>query len=244
MSGSEKTEELLRRVREGDKQAFEALFSHNRRQLQKAIALRMDNRLSRRVDTSDIVQETYMEAARRLSEYLKNNPMPFHLWLRWLAYEKIIRAYRVHLGADKRAIVREESRLLVESSTKLAERVIAQDPTASQQLRYKEITEILKEAFEEMPEEEKKILLWRHYEQLNNQEIASLINISKEAAGKRYIRALMRLKGFLAKLGISQTGWSGGRDAALGIIEALSGKPTLSGPETPKLKKDDGGESE
>ena len=79
------TNELLRRVREGEEDAFAELFARYRPRLVKAIALRMDPRLAARLDASDVLQEAYVEAARRLPAYGSTGDMPFHLWLRWIA---------------------------------------------------------------------------------------------------------------------------------------------------------------
>src|SRR5437764_7847133 len=72
------------------------------------IDLRMDRQLKRRVDASDIVQEVLVEAHRRLTEYLKNPVMPFHLWLRHMAKDRLIDAHRRHRVAARRSVDREQ----------------------------------------------------------------------------------------------------------------------------------------
>src|SRR5215468_6446041 len=104
---SSDTHELLERARHGNPAAFEELFARHREQLRQAVALRLDRRLAARVDVSDVVQETYLEAARRLPDYLNRADMPFALWLRWLARERVLMLHRQHLFADKRALGRE-----------------------------------------------------------------------------------------------------------------------------------------
>jgi RNA polymerase sigma-70 factor (ECF subfamily) len=65
--------------------------------------------IQRRVDASDIVQEVLVEANRRLDEYLhsKEPVMPFHLWLRHMARDRLIDAHRRHRRAARRSIDRE-----------------------------------------------------------------------------------------------------------------------------------------
>jgi DNA-directed RNA polymerase specialized sigma24 family protein len=75
--------------------------------VEQAVALRLDRRLRARVGVSDVVQDTYLEAARRLAEYLRQPPLPLGLWLRWLARERVLMLHRQHLYADKRAVGRE-----------------------------------------------------------------------------------------------------------------------------------------
>ena len=47
-----------------------------RDRLRRAIAARLDRRLSSRLDPSDVVQETMADAVRRLPDYLRDRPMP------------------------------------------------------------------------------------------------------------------------------------------------------------------------
>src|SRR5207247_503537 len=73
---------LLDQVREGDRGALNRLLDRHRSYLLGVIELRMDQRMRARVDPSDVVQEAQLEAARRISEYIDREPMPFHIWLR------------------------------------------------------------------------------------------------------------------------------------------------------------------
>jgi RNA polymerase sigma-70 factor (ECF subfamily) len=89
-SHHDETQRLLERAQEGDQAAFEALFQRHRSKLRRAIALRMDRRVAARVDASDVLQDTYLEAFKRLPKYLQQQGMPFYLWLCWIAREKVL----------------------------------------------------------------------------------------------------------------------------------------------------------
>src|SRR5215471_12211881 len=117
---SEETHALLQQARAGDRQAFERLFSRYRDYLRQVVELRLNPRLRPRVDPSDVVQETQLEAFRRLADYLEREPMPFRLWLRKTAQERLVMLQRHHLGAARRTVDREAS-LLGTSSLQLAE---------------------------------------------------------------------------------------------------------------------------
>jgi RNA polymerase sigma-70 factor (ECF subfamily) len=196
------TRELLDRAREGDERAFEELFKRHRERLRQVIAFRMDRRLAARADASDILQETYFEAFKRLPRYLEQQDMPFYLWLRWIAREKVMALYRRHLGADKRAIDREIPLLPADSSARFVTGVIGGGPTPSQQLARKELADLLRIALGQLEEDEQDLILWRHFEQLSIRETAQLLHITEAAAGKRYIRALERLRKLLASAGL------------------------------------------
>ena len=79
------TDRLLDDARANAAGAADRLLGQFREPLRRMIDLRLDPAVARRVDASDIVQDVLVEANQRLTEYLKNPVMPFHLWLRHLA---------------------------------------------------------------------------------------------------------------------------------------------------------------
>src|SRR5439155_4527979 len=102
--------ELLQRASQGDPTGLEGLLQRYRARLRRMIKLRLDRRLQGRVDPSDVIQEAYLEAARRLPEYLREPaPMPLFLWLRFLTAQALQVLHRKHLGAQARDAGREIS---------------------------------------------------------------------------------------------------------------------------------------
>src|SRR3954467_12424727 len=96
---SAETRRLLERLQAGDAAAFEQLCERHRPLLLEFLRHRFDPRLRARAAPSDVVQEAQMEAYRRLDDYLARRPMPFHLWLRKTAYERLLMLQRRHLAA-------------------------------------------------------------------------------------------------------------------------------------------------
>src|SRR6516162_4275144 len=95
-------EDLLRRLEGGDEQALTELFVRHRERLRQMIRLRLDRRLRGRLDSSDVLQEAYLEIARRAGEYVAQPTMPPFLWLRFLTGQKLLELHRHHLGARMR----------------------------------------------------------------------------------------------------------------------------------------------
>jgi RNA polymerase sigma-70 factor (ECF subfamily) len=93
--------------------------------------MRMDRRVAARVDASDILQETYLEAFTRLPKYLQQEGMPFYLWLHWIAREKVLGLHRRHLGAEKRAVQHEVQFMPVDTSAEFVSGLIGRGPTPS-----------------------------------------------------------------------------------------------------------------
>jgi RNA polymerase sigma-70 factor (ECF subfamily) len=188
---SQATLALLDRIREGHPE-FDQLFERYRSVLRRVIDLRLDNRMRSRLDASDIVQETQIEALRRLPDYLERRPMPFGLWLRRTAYERLIMHRRQHVGSSKRS-VRRELPLPDHSSALLARKLIAQGPSPSQEFNLKERCAEVRQAVARLPETDREVLLMRHFEGLSYREIGYVLDIEPAAARKRNGRALLRL---------------------------------------------------
>lgn len=195
--------ELLQRARCGDAAARADLFARHDALVRQTVVLRLDRRLAARVDVADVVQETYLEATRRLDEYLRRPVLPFDLWLRRLARERVLMLHRQHLFADRRAVGREAPPLPVDSSTCFTRALLGREPSPSQAVAAAEVAERLRQALGQLDDDERDLILWRHFEHLANREIAQLLEIAEAAAAKRYIRAVERLRGILIGLGVS-----------------------------------------
>ncbi len=205
-NNADETQKLLERAHGGDEGAFDQLFQRHRAKLRRAIALRMDRRVAARIDASDVVQDTYLEAFKRLPGYLQQPGMPFYVWLRWIAHEKVLALHRHHLGAEKRAATHEVPLLPADRSAALVNIIAGREPSPSQELAKTELAEHLRLALGQLDSDERDLILWRHFEQLSVRDTAQLLQVSEAAAGMRYIRALKRLRGILMDLGVSGPG--------------------------------------
>ena len=105
---ADKTAELLAQAKQGQNEAIEQLLERHREALRRLVGMRLNPKIRRRVDVSDVVQNVLIDANRRLHDYLRNPSMPFHLWLRHIAKDRIIDAHRRHQGAARRSVDREQ----------------------------------------------------------------------------------------------------------------------------------------
>ena len=69
---SEKTEELLGDAREGKVEAVNKLIDRHRDAILRLVRMRLDRRIQPRVGVSDVVQDVFIEANRRLQKYLQD----------------------------------------------------------------------------------------------------------------------------------------------------------------------------
>ena len=104
---SDLDDELLAEAGTGDRSAIGRLLERHRGRLRNSLARRIDRRLSARLDASDLVQETFAVAGRRLPEFFEERRIGFFEWLRGLAMDRLISSRRFHLGASKRTAVKE-----------------------------------------------------------------------------------------------------------------------------------------
>jgi RNA polymerase sigma-70 factor (ECF subfamily) len=152
--------------------------------------------LRQRVDASDLVQEAHMEAARRLPAYLGEGRMPFKLWLRQIAYDRVLMGRRRHVEASKRALGREMA-IPDETSLQLAHRLMALGPSPSQAVMQGELAGRVRDALALLNDTDREVLVMRLLEGLANSEIAIALQLEPATVSKRYGRALLRLRAML-----------------------------------------------
>lgn len=198
------TQQLLDAAQAGDAAARERLWTRHRGALHKLVALRLDRGIQGRVDVSDVVQDALVEADRRLEEYLRHaSSIPFHLWLRQIARDRMIDAHRRHRGAERRSIDREQappspSMFADRSAFDLAAQLRdGRELTPAAALLQRELETRFREALEKVDPMDREILELRHIEQLSNRDTALALGLSEPAAGMRYLRALRRLRALL-----------------------------------------------
>ncbi len=197
---AEKTEHLLAGAREGDAAAVNRLLDRHRDAVHRMVRMRLDQGIQRRVDVSDVVQDVLVEANRRLQDYLQNPAMPFHLWIRQIAKDRVIDAHRRHRGSAKRSVDREQHiapQGEERSSLLLAGQLCDPQLTPAAAATQRELARRVEAAIGELNEQDYEIVVMRHYEQLSNQEIAASLGLTEPAASMRYLRAVRRLRSLL-----------------------------------------------
>ena len=195
---------LLRKARAGDREAVEELFTRHRPYLRRLVEVRLDPQLRPRVDASDVVQEAQLEAARRLECYLQGPALPFRLWLRQLAYERLLMLRRFHLGAARRSLGREVA-LPDRSAQLLARQLLAAGSTPSQRLDRQELPRRVHRAVAKLPAIDREVLVMRTFEELSYDEVAAILGVDPATARKRHGRALLRLHKALLEDGLTES---------------------------------------
>ena len=194
------TSQLLGFAASGDQSAAEQLLVRHEPRLRQMINLRLDDRLRARLDPSDVVQETLLEAHRRLPEYLKRRSVGFYPWLRNLAWQRLIDLHRHHVRSNMRSVRREN---LNQAANDHSVRYLADklQSSPSQHMLHEEVQQRVQDALQQLSEADRELLLLRHAEDLSVKEVADVLNVPQGTVKSRHFRALERLQRFLEEAG-------------------------------------------
>jgi RNA polymerase sigma-70 factor (ECF subfamily) len=188
----------------GDQEALRAILEAHRERLKRMVHLRLSRRLAGRVDDSDVLQEAFVEVARKLPEYAREPQLPLFLWMRHLTALKLAEVHRRHLGTQLRDADREvtlhRGGLPLADSVSLAAQLLGKLTTPSQAAVKAETRLLVQEALNGMDPIDREVLALKHFEQLSTSEIAEVLGLSKAGAGSRYLRAIKRLRAILEKI--------------------------------------------
>lgn len=184
----------LKQAAGGDQSCWERVIAQQHDRLRRMVAFRMDSRLQGRIDPSDVLQETMLEAWQRLPEFVSDPAVPFFVWLRTLTQQRLGMLRRTHLERDKRTVNKEIAMPENDSSSAIAIALVDSAISPSKNVQRKELFEQVQQQLSSMDPIDREVLALRHFEQMGNAEVASVLGISEPAASLRYSRALRRLK--------------------------------------------------
>jgi RNA polymerase sigma-70 factor (ECF subfamily) len=195
-SPTPETTAWLVRLRTEKEHALAELFDNYRSRLRQALRLRLGDRLTARIDPSDVLQETYLDARRRLESYVADPRVGVYGWLRRLAIDRLRKLQRKHLGTERRTVER-ELRLPAGSSASLAGQLLAKHPSPSQAAGTAELRRRVQHAIAQLSDDDREVILMRDFEGMSNNDVAEALGLSVSGATMRHGRALFRLKEIL-----------------------------------------------
>jgi RNA polymerase sigma-70 factor (ECF subfamily) len=189
---SSSIEHLISRAALGDRLAFDRLLNRHRDELRKFVSLHFDERLRGRADESDVVQDASLAAYRRMKDFAKRRPMPFRIWLRKTALERLKDLRRQHL-AQCRDVSRQEPYPSSDSRVSLQNKVHQQQTNPSSVAENSEAWQALLRAINSLPETEREVLLLCYVEQLSQSEAAFILEVSSKTISKWHTQAVQHL---------------------------------------------------
>jgi len=194
------TDDIAARLRAGDSAALAGFFARHRDRLWRVVDFRFDARLRRRLDPDDVLQQAYIEAAKRLGHFRGETATAAFVWLRLVVVQTMVDLHRAHIGAGARDAKREvgfDPDPATGDSAALAHHLAESLTSPSRAAARGETERQLRAALDELEPVDREVLTLRHFEELSNGETAAVLGLDPKAASKRYIRALERLRGVL-----------------------------------------------
>jgi RNA polymerase sigma-70 factor (ECF subfamily) len=196
MSMTADPESLLALARAGDGAALGQLLEQHQGYLALLARLQISRRLQGKVDASDLVQETFLEAHRNFGLFRGSNGTAFVGWLRQILATNLAQSCRRYFGTQRRDVrlERELALALDESSRVLDRGLIAASSSPSSQAARREQGVLLAAALEELPEAYREVIILRHLEGLSFPDVARRMNRSLDSVKNLWTRALAQLR--------------------------------------------------
>jgi RNA polymerase sigma-70 factor (ECF subfamily) len=157
--------------------------------------LQLDPRLQGKLDPSDVVQQTLLQALQALDRFQQRSDAELAAWLRQILAHNLVNAAR-DLGRAKRAVAREMSleAALEQSSARLEAWLAAEQPSPSQQAERKEQVLRLAEALGSLPEAQREALTRRYLQSWSLDDIGRHLGRSPAAVAGLIKRGLKQLR--------------------------------------------------
>jgi RNA polymerase sigma-70 factor (ECF subfamily) len=192
-------EQLLQEARAGDAATLGRLLELYRRYLALLARVQIGQRLQGKVDASDLVQETFLEAHQNFDRFQGASEAQLVRWLRQILAAKLADLLRRYLGTRGRDVrlEREIADAFDHSSAVLDRGLVAPQPSPSQQAVRREQAVLLADALGELPDDYREVIVLRHLEGLTFPQVARQMGRSQDSVEKLWMRALMRLRQLL-----------------------------------------------
>lgn len=192
------------RMHDFDIEDLARAFTDNRERLLALIRRNLKPVLLKRMSYEDVLSTVYENAAKRLAYFAANGDVPVYFKFRTVLLQTLVDFERRHLAAESRDVHKEVecSELRIEGpDDNVREMEFAADITSPvSHVDRDERHRLLRAAIDALPENDRRILVLRHFDDLGNAECAAILGIESKAASIRYVRALEKLEKKLLEL--------------------------------------------
>jgi len=189
-------QQLLEEARAGDGTTLGRLLELYRRYLTLLARVQIGQRLQGKVDASDLVQETFLEAHRNFTTFRGGSEAELIRWLRQILAANLADMFRRYLGTQGRDVrlEREIEAGIDHSSVMLDRGLVAVQSSPSQQASQREQAVLLADALDELPGDYREVLVLRNLEGLTFPQVAQRMGRSVDSVEKLWMRGLVRLR--------------------------------------------------
>lgn len=181
------------RISKMNKQEMSVAFEEDRSRLEAVLRRRLPPILLSRMDYEDVMQETFAAAERRMDYFSSNPEVPVYFKFRKVLLQTIADLERRHLKAESRDAYRDVE---VEAAEDVPADVTSPLSRVDRDERYR----LLRAAVDALDEDDRQIIVLRHFDGYGNNECAEILGIEPKAASIRHTRALQRLEAKLKEV--------------------------------------------
>jgi RNA polymerase sigma-70 factor (ECF subfamily) len=185
-------DDWLAAARAGSHEALGQALEACRRYLLQIAQQELDPALQAKGGASDVVQETFLEAQRDFDHFHGDSGAELRAWLRQLLLHHLYKLARRYRTTQKRAAGREVSLEAVNELAPSANGSPAASPSV--QVMAQEQAEALRQALTRLPDDYRRVIIWRYQEHRSFEEIAGRLERTVGAARKLWARAVERLQ--------------------------------------------------
>ena len=203
------TQQLVVRIQQGDREAFNLLFSRYYPRIKLLVKLHMLDRLKSWVEPDDVIQELYMEVFKNFHKFEYRDPNSFYKWvvkvLGWKLkdFDKyFFKAARRRAGST--VSLQDRSPGSDTDSLEMGEQLPAQVVTPAQEIIEKEGYQMLETALQKLPQKFHRVIRLRQFEQLSVKETAEIMEMTPGAVSVLFHRAQQRLHELLREMAYFQ----------------------------------------
>jgi RNA polymerase sigma-70 factor, ECF subfamily len=199
-------EELLTAARAGRGDGLGRLLQLHWNYLKLLASTQLDEHLRTRLDPSDVVQETLLDAHRDFGEFCGTTEAEFLAWLRRILLNNLLRLVEQHLLAECRDVRREVSlerlRESLEQSSLRVEKSLGGLSSPSGHAQRREQAATLANQLAKLPDQYREVLVLRHLQSLSFDEVARRMERSAGAVRMLWLRAIDQLRRLLEAEGL------------------------------------------
>jgi RNA polymerase sigma-70 factor (ECF subfamily) len=198
--------DLLARSRAHVPGEIDRLFGACRSYLHLQARAQVEKWLQAKVDASDLVQQTLLEAYRDFEQFRGSNEAEWLAWLRRILARNAAEYVRHYRGTQKRQARREVPLQTDSTSTGRGVQPAAAEETPSQALLHRERELLLAEALMQLSEDHREVICLRNLQRLAFDEVARRMERTRPAVQMLWMRAIHKLQELLAVLDSSAVG--------------------------------------
>jgi RNA polymerase sigma-70 factor (ECF subfamily) len=193
-------EQLLRSARDGCPDALGTLFNKLRWLLLAQANQQLPADLKGKAGASDLVQDTFLEAHAGFAKFRGGSEAELKEWLGQILRNNCRNFIRAYRGTRKRNVQQEASLDCNKLASKAGQELMDHGPSPSAMAARNEDKELVDRALAELSQNDQDIIQLHHMEQQGFSAIARLLEISEDAAQKRFARAILRLQARIEQL--------------------------------------------